>query len=66
MAFYSRSDQLDASQQSAAYFQACSQAMGNSHDRLNFDPGKTDKIFHHSWKERLKISRIAKFGGEML
>ena len=39
---------------------------GNLHYRLNFDPGKTNKIFHHNSKEHVKISRIAKFGGEML
>ena len=38
------------------------QPMGNLHHRLNFDPGKTNKIFHHSSKEHVKISRIAKFG----
>ena len=40
--------------------------MGNLHYRLNFDPDKTKKIFHHSSKEHVKISRIAKFGSEML
>ena len=40
--------------------------MGNLHYRLNFDPGETNKIFHHSSKKYVKISRIAKFGCEML
>ena len=40
--------------------------MGDLHYRLNFDPGKTNKIFHNSSKEHVKISRIAKFGWEML
>ena len=40
--------------------------MGNLHYRLNFDPGKMSKIFHHSSKEHVEISRIAKFGNEML
>jgi hypothetical protein len=34
--------------------------------RLNFDQGKKDEIQHHSWKERLRMSKIAKFGCEML
>ena len=37
----------------------------NSHDGLNFDPSNANKIFHYSWKERLKISKMAKFSGEM-
>ena len=40
--------------------------MGNLHDRPNFNPGKINKTFYYSSKEHLKISRIAKFGGEML
>ena len=40
--------------------------MDNLHVRLTFNLGKTSKIFYYSWKERPKISRIAKFGGEML
>ena len=40
--------------------------MGNLHYRLNFDPGKTNKTFYHSLKEHVKISKIAKFGCEML
>ena len=40
--------------------------MGNLHYRLNFNPGKINKIFHHSSKEHVEISRIAKFGCEML
>ena len=37
----------------------------NSHDGLNFDPSNANKIFHYSGKERLKISKMAKFSGEM-
>ena len=40
--------------------------MGNLHYRPNFNPGKINKIFHHSSKEHVEISRIAKFGCEML
>ena len=40
--------------------------MGNFHYRLSSDPGKTNKIFHHSSKWHVEISRIAKFGCEML
>ena len=36
--------------------------MDNLHVRLTFNLGKTNKIFYYSYK----ISRIAKFGGEML
>ena len=39
--------------------------MGNFHYRLSSDPGKTNKIFHHSSKWHVEISRIAKFGCEM-
>ena len=38
----------------------------NSHDRLNFDSGNTNKIFHYNWKEHTKISKIGNFGGKML
>ena len=41
-------------------------SMGNLHYRLNFDPGKTNKTFYHCLKEHVKISKIAKFGCEML
>ena len=41
-------------------------SIGNLHVRLTFNLGKTNKIFHYSYKEHPKISRIAKFGGEML
>jgi hypothetical protein len=34
--------------------------------RLNFDLGKKNKIHHHSYKEHVIISKIAKFGCEML
>ena len=40
--------------------------MGNLHYRPNFNLCKINKIFYHSVKEHLKISRIAKFGCEML
>ena len=40
--------------------------MGNLHYKPNFYPGKMNKIFYQSSKEHVKISRIAKFGGEML
>ena len=40
--------------------------MGDLYYRLNFDPGKTNKIFYLSLKERAKISKIAKFDWEML
>ncbi len=34
--------------------------------RLNVDLGKKDEIHHYSYKEHLKISKIAKFGRETL
>ena len=40
--------------------------MGNLYYRPNFNPGKMNKIFCYSSKEHLQISRIAKFGCEML
>jgi hypothetical protein len=40
--------------------------MDDSSYRLNFDLGKKNKIHHHSEKEHVKISKIAKFGREML
>ena len=39
---------------------------GDSSYRLNFDLGKKNKIHHRSQKEHVKISKIAKFGREML
>jgi hypothetical protein len=30
--------------------------------RLNFDLDKKNEIHYHSWKEHLKMSKIAKFG----
>ena len=39
--------------------------MDHSPIRVNFDLGKKNKIYHHSWKEHLGISKIAKFGFEM-
>ena len=40
--------------------------MGNMHYRPNFHTGKINKIFYYSAKERVNISRIAKFGYELL
>ena len=40
--------------------------MDNLHNRLTSDLGKKNDIFCYSWKEVPKISRIAKFDGEML
>ena len=40
--------------------------MDNLHVRLTFNRAKANKIFNYSLKEPPKISRIAKFGGEML
>ena len=40
--------------------------MDDSSYRLYFDIGKKNEIHHYSYKEHLKISKIAKFGGEML
>ena len=40
--------------------------MDNSHDRLIFDPVNMNRIYYHSWKEHLKISKIVKFGGKIL
>ncbi len=34
--------------------------------RLNFNLSEENEIYHHSEKERLGISTIAKFGCEML
>jgi hypothetical protein len=34
--------------------------------RLNFNLSKEKGIKHHSWKEHNEISKIAKFGCEML
>jgi hypothetical protein len=34
--------------------------------RLNFNLSKNNEIYHHSYKERLGISNITKFGCEML
>ena len=36
--------------------------LDNLHVKLNVDLGKENKIFHHSSKEHLKISKLAKFG----
>jgi hypothetical protein len=41
-------------------------SMDDSSYRLNFDLGKKNKIHHHSQKEHVEISKIAKFGWEML
>ena len=40
--------------------------MDNLHVRLNVDLGKENKIFYHSSKKHLKMSKIAKFGWQML
>ena len=44
--------------------------MDNLYNRLDYrltsDPGKKNEIFCYSWKENPKISKIAKFDGEML
>ena len=40
--------------------------MDNSSYRLNFDLGNKDEIHHYSRKSSPKISKIAKFGREML
>jgi hypothetical protein len=36
--------------------------MGGSSYRLDFDQGKKNEIQHHSWKERLRMSKTAKIG----
>ena len=41
-------------------------SMGNLHSRPKVKLGKKNEIFHYSEKEDLYISRISKFGGEML
>ena len=41
-------------------------SMNDSSYSLNFDLGKKNKIHHHSQKEHVKISKIAKFGCKML
>ena len=40
--------------------------MDDLHNKLKVELGKKNEIFCYSLKEDLKISRIAKFGGEML
>ena len=40
--------------------------MDNLHNRLKVELDKTNEIFYHSKKEHLNISRVEKFGGEML
>ena len=40
--------------------------MDDSSYRLNFDLGKKNEIHHYRWKEPHKISKIAKFGPEIL
>ena len=39
-----------------------SDTMGDSSYRRNFDLGKKNEIHYHSWKEHLKMSKIAKIG----
>jgi hypothetical protein len=41
-------------------------SMDDSSYRRNFDLDKKNEIHYHSWKEHLKMSKIAKFGREML
>ena len=36
------------------------------HNRLTFDLGNKREINYHSWKEHTKISKIARFSGEIL
>ena len=38
----------------------------DSSSRRNFDLDKKNEIHYHSWKERLKMSKIAKFDCELL
>ena len=40
--------------------------MDNLHNRLKVEVGRKNEIFYYSWNKDLKISRKAKFGGEML
>ena len=40
--------------------------MDSSHYRLNFDLNEKELIHHHSYKEHLKFSKIAKFGCKIL
>ena len=40
--------------------------MHNLHSRLTFNLDRKNEIFYYSQKEDPTISRIAKFGGEML
>ena len=39
--------------------------MDNLHFRLMCDLDKENKIYHHSSKEHLRISKTAKFGWQM-
>jgi hypothetical protein len=41
-------------------------SMDDSSYGRNFDQDKKNEIQYHSWKERLKTSKIAKFGCELL
>jgi hypothetical protein len=45
---------------------AFGKAMDDSSYRRSFDLDKKNEIHYHSWKEHLKMSKIAKFGCEML
>ena len=40
--------------------------MDDSSYRRNFDLDKKNEIHYHSWKEHFNISKIAKFGCELL
>jgi hypothetical protein len=44
----------------------CNTRLDDLRFRLNFNLSKNNEIYHHSWKERLEISNITKFGCEML
>jgi hypothetical protein len=41
-------------------------SMDDSSYRRNFDIDKKNESHYHSWKEHLKMSKIAKFGCELL
>jgi hypothetical protein len=45
--------------------EAC-RTMDDSNYRRNFDLDRKNEIHYHSWKEHLKMSKIAKFGCELL
>ena len=51
--------------ESSQKWEPVSLAMNHSPIRLNYDLGNKNEINHHSWKEHLKISEIAKFSSEI-